>query len=195
MLVTCTEHDRRYAANVLGVDPGECAAKAVLVGESLPRAHSGSALFPYPRNAAGHRLAKMAGMSDGEYLRTFARRNVVDDAPGDGSWPAGRAAVRAESLIGELLGQTRRVYLLGRRVWQAFGFDAPEPFSRAVRQPAGDVDGVTYAARWVTIPHNWRDAEAQQWVLLPHPSGKNHDFNDPANRARAQALLREAVTE
>lgn len=113
--------------------------------------------------ASGKRLAELAGVHYLNFYMLTERTNVVELLP---QW-------RDRALVQESVGQIRhrmagrRTILLGSRVSAAFGFTA-EPLT------------------WVT--------EADREVArMPHPSGRNHWWNDRQNYESARAFLSEAV--
>lgn len=119
----------------------------------------------------GSILAALGGVDVAEFLRLFARANVLDAWPGPGAskgsqFPMAEARVGAAKLAKKFVGG-RLVILLGHRTAAAFG----------VR------DG--YLAK--------RRVDGADVVVLPHPSGINRWYNDPANVARARRFMRAAV--
>lgn len=147
---------------------------------------------------AARRIAALAGI-DVPTLRRRARiRNILPAWPG----PAGKGsefrhgsseAVDGAARLVDL--EARRgqlVIVLGRRAARAL---APTwhglhrvPFLEverrlAVRRYASTVEGPPW--RYQAIP--------VRVVVLPHPSGVNHWWNDPANVDAAGSLLREAL--
>lgn len=146
----------------------------LLVGEDNPLSlEPEHALHNYPPNCAGWRLQRILGLSDDDYLG-LDRTNLCTP-----TWSTFEARARAKLLMGAALRHDAMV-LLGRKVAEAFArvLDPRprlEPFTRHdLRIEAGEVARLTL-------------------VALPHPSGRNHLWNDPANRLRAQALLRDAA--
>jgi uracil-DNA glycosylase len=137
------------------------APRVLLVGELNPYgADPRAALYHLPRGASGDRLREILGLSDASYARRLAKVNLCS-----GQWSAKRAQAAARFLI-DTSSQPVLV-LLGARVRDAFG--GPPFFGR----------------------RTWRrlDGSEISMVGLPHPSGRNLLWNDPANRARAAALL------
>lgn len=128
-----------------------------------PRYEPKYALFPYPPGCAGWRLWKMTGLSRAEYV-ALDRRNLLNHFPGSG-FPVSEARAAAEAMTPSLSG--RRVLLLGTGVACAFGLN-PTPAS--------------YLS-WVDTTTGLRVA------VVPHPSGRNRWYNDPANGEAARAFL------
>ncbi len=136
-------------------------ARPLLVGESNPYSvDPRCALLPWPARAAGGRLARILGLSDREYLRAFDRRNLVVGA----RWSAPRARAAADLI---LLERRPLLVLLGRRVAAMFGFRDLPFFSDVPPSPP-------------FLPRA---------ILLPHPSGLCHEWNDPVAARRARDLL------
>ncbi|MDO8616898.1 MAG: hypothetical protein Q7T33_14380 [Dehalococcoidia bacterium] len=126
-------------------------------------------LYPYPAGCTGWRLWKMLpeGTSRQQYLEAFDRRNLLRAR----EWDLKKAREAAEALLPELDG--RLVVVLGTGVRAALGLPGSEPLEMLK----------TFASvgrRKVTF----------DWIPFPHPSGRNHWFNRPANRARAAEVLR-----
>lgn len=123
---------------------------------------------------SGRRLIALAGLRDySELAELFEVRNLVDDYPGRGGkgdrFPAARGrAIASRERICWHRGQI--VVLLGRAVQQAFGYGGAPPLERVA---LGGAEAEVY--------------------LIPHPSGVNLWYNDPANRKAAGDLLREIV--
>jgi hypothetical protein len=119
--------------------------------------------------SAGARLQALMGLGLVEYARLFCRRNLLEAWPGHAGkgdrWPAGEAAKEAGRLAQALRGRT--VLLLGRNVAGAFGRTGP------------------YL--------EWVDDGVRMAAILPHPSGVNLWWNDPANEARGRVFLADLV--
>jgi hypothetical protein len=133
---------------------------ALLVGEDNPLgADPRAALFPRPRGRAGDRLRRLLDLTDVQYLAAFARANLCA-----GRWDAREARVAAEELADAASEVGAPLVLLGRKVAGAFGLAAAPPFSRA-------------------------SVGASAAYLVPHPSGRCREWNDPASAARLRSLL------
>ncbi len=137
--------------------------KPLLVGESNPYgADPAFALYPLPAHASGGRLAKILGMSRGEYLRTFDRVNLLAAVSTDGRWDirAARAAV-------DRIAHPVRV-LLGAKVAAAHGVPF-QPFTTWYQYPLSGEKGT--------------------WLILPHPSARCRIWNDPGAAVRARVAV------
>lgn len=108
----------------------------------------------------GQRLAEYAGITFAEYLERTERRNLFSEYQPEWSVPLARE--RARAMFPMLIG--RRTILLGQRVSHAFELHWP--------------------------PLNWVTIGDQSTAILPHPSGRNHWWNDATNRAQARRFLR-----
>lgn len=100
--------------------------RPLLVGElnpygSLPE----FALYPLPENASGGRLARILGLSRGQYMRAFDRVNLCE-----GTWSMKWARNAAGGILGERIGSDAAIVLLGRKVQFAFGFKDKEQLAR-----------------------------------------------------------------
>jgi hypothetical protein len=146
-----------------------------LVGEHNPYGIDPSfALYPLPEHASGGRLARCLGMSATEYLAAFARRNLLADA----EWSAPAAREAAELLVRQE--HPAGLVLLGVRVACAFGVP------RAPYEVLGAVFVDGSVERTCLVPS----------TQIPHPSGRNRAWNDPATpdkiRRAVRALREEA---
>jgi len=150
------------------------------VNAKIPREPDGRPLFigqapghPGPvrplEGRNGKRLASLLGVSVEEYLSGTDRVNLLNEYPGRAgngdAFPLDAARAAAREMLPRLKG--RVVILLGRGVARAFGV-------RANFLEIEHRDGVTFAT-------------------IPHPSGRNRWWNDPANVERAARFLRENV--
>lgn len=113
----------------------------------------------------GRRLADWAGVPWEAYLELTERHNLYASDPGP--WSAEDARRHAQSVFPQLVG--RRTILLGRRVADAFGI-REGPF------------------RWIRVGPT-------SVAVVPHPSGRNRYWNDPAHVDLARSFLREALAE
>lgn len=136
----------------------------VVVGELNPHgADPRYALYHEPENSAGGRLCRrIMGLRVVSYHRYTRRFNLCT-----GAWSDTKAAVEAARLETEAAGAT--IVLLGRKVAEAFGVGAMPPYSRLLSRRVQDRE--------------------TPLLLLPHPSGRNREWNDPASYQRARALL------
>jgi len=82
-----------------------------------------------------------------------------------GHWCPIKARVRGLRIQRSLRG---KVIVLGKQTWSALGLPRIDFFERVVTADA-------------------------EFILLPHPSGRNLIYNDPRNRERARRILRRAA--
>lgn len=108
----------------------------------------------------GRRLAACCGLSFDDYLRRFERTNVFARPPA--RWRIAVARRRAWRLVRGRFGD-RVVVVLGRRAAAAFGL-----FDYFV----------------------WTRVGRARVTVVPHPSGRNRYWNDPARVARAARFMR-----
>jgi hypothetical protein len=125
------------------------------------------ALFPDPPGCAGHRLWLMVheetGISAHDWLRRTQRVNLLSDRVLPRDY-RGAARRRGAWLATQLGGRT--VVLLGNAVAAAVGHVAP--------------------------PLVWCGSD-RDWVMIPHPSGKNLFYNNPVSRAAVGILLADVL--
>lgn len=153
------------------------APRTWLVGMNNPYSTDpGYALYPEPRGATGDRLCRVIlGMKPQEYLRHFIRRNTLQSR----RWDKRLAVHGAGSVFRELpAGVT--VVLLGREVWDAWRRVVPE------RLPM---------KKWEPFLVCMDEIDDLKFVLLPHPSGLCHIWNDKANFKLARSAIRFASPE
>lgn len=148
------------------IDVGEWSRPVgLLVGEQpRPGGNPKLPLWPWPKNCAGARLFAMSGMKLMDYLRLLARVNVSRQPVA--RWNANGARQRGLALI-ETLPPGMRVIACGARARDALGI--------------GDWFRITDLKHRV------------QGVAIPHPSGRNLEYNDPDNRKLARAYVRWAA--
>lgn len=115
--------------------------------------------------ASGKRLAELAGVHYLDFYLLTERTNVVELLP---QWRDKTLVQESVRKIYEERMAGRRTILLGSRVSAAFGFTA-EPLS------------------WVLVDQH------REVARMPHPSGRNHWWNDRQNYESARAFLSEAV--
>jgi hypothetical protein len=139
--------------------------RAVIVGEDNPHsADPADALYPYPPNCAGERLQRLVfGVSLGSYLHDYERVNLCES----GRWSTKVARERAYEVGIRASLLDARVVMLGRKVADAFDHS----FTGVPREPFTAMG---------------------PYVLLPHPSGRCREWNDPASFERARKVLRAA---
>jgi uracil-DNA glycosylase len=147
---------------------GVAPRRVLLVGEVNPYgADPRMALYHLPRGASGDRLREILGLDDATYGLHLSMVNLC----------AGRWSTRAaRDLAGRLLAaRPEQVFvLLGARVRDAL--DGPSFLEHELRW----VDG---------------GARSKTLLSLPHPSGRNLLWNDPAARGRAREALRQLAPE
>lgn len=174
-----SERELALARRYCGVTPElvDGPPVAVVVGESPgPNTRGRHPLMPFPVGAAGSRLASYAAMPAGQWLGRFYRRNLFASHVEDG-WSAVDARARAAELREWMLSLgSFRVLLLGRRVADAFGIDRPWTRVEEFHVDSGGDTGTTL-----------------ELLAIPHPSGLNHDYNDPRVRVAAGAAVRWAA--
>lgn len=151
--------------------------KPVLVGMNNPQSDGEHyALYPLPEGCTGNRIWRMlndsAICSMTEYRDSFQRLNVLEGR----RWSLPEARRVAPEVWRRLDGRT--VCLLGRPVLEALGVQAiVEPL---VWQAGGTLLGPGRPARW---------------CYVPHPSGRNHWYSEPANGAAVGRLLAELLND
>lgn len=141
---------------------------------SLPK----YALYPLPEGCAGNRLWHMladaaerdgSSVSKSEYLRAFDRRNVLSQK----TWSRRDAVLSGRRLADELTPpSSRSIVVLGIQTLDALGW-------RTHTRPAW--------GEWVpSLCERY-----PRFCLLPHPSGRCREYNDPEMRALAGRRLME----
>lgn len=142
--------------------------RLVLVGESLggKPPHDPALALTGP---TGRNLCKWAGWDWDDYLRLATRLNLFEDPPE--RWDKEEAARRAVALVPRLVG--KRVIFLGAKVSAAFGIWVLKP-----------------QFRWFDLGYGPRGAKG---AVIPHPSGRNRVWNDPAVREAAREFLADAL--
>lgn len=137
--------------------------RPLLVGEAPSRTSGPDPLS----GACGARLAGFCSLSAREFGSTFDRANVLATWPGSAgkgsAFPLALARERAAALRRRFRGG-RTVILLGRRVARAFGLAEQHYF-----EPV-----------WVG---------RSPVFVVPHPSGVNAWFNDPAHARQMRMFL------
>lgn len=139
--------------------------RPVLIGMNNPvSVDPAHALYPLPKGRAGHRLYEMlAEVNPSVTMSSYARTFERLNLV-IGPFDRAVARERAAELIPVLAG--RGVVLLGKEVARAFYV----------------VDEIDWIPRRV---------HGATFYLLPHPSGRNHKYNDPdVRRAAGEVLAR-----
>ena len=140
----------------------------VLVGEGPgPGSSRDHALFPHPASSSGGRLMRYGGLPPGVFLGRLLRRNLCREA-----FSVAEAEASALALLRELdeTDDDFRLLLLGADVGRAFGVGRFYDHART-RDPD-------------RAEPRWHDC-----VCIPHPSGQNRLYNDPAHRRAAGAAV------
>ena len=137
--------------------------KILLVGQAPGR--NGDPATPLLYGGTGSKLTALFGMSERQYLERFDRINVLDFWPGKSGkgdkFPTREATRSAAIKSKQIIG--RRVLFVGISPAAAFGFK-PQPL-------------------------RWRKFNGGIAAILPHPSGVNKWWNDPANRKTARRFM------
>lgn len=153
----------------------------VLVGLDNPYSRNPrAALMPIPANCAGHRTWSMIrdvvpGYTKLEYIRDFRRVNLYPTTRAKN----GKGATSLDRMMADWVfllareGRHVHVVLFGQRVRLAF----------AKYIPAG-LDEQDVISQRVRVDHAITTMHA-----VPHPSGRNHWYNDDACRQQVGELL------
>lgn len=143
----------------------------VIVGMNNPLSRDPRrALWPQPDGCTGHRLWQMAtartGVTMEEWVAMTDRRNLVS-----GEWDREAAREQARRWVPEL--QSRTTILLGSEV-------------------AGCFPSIGMICQWAR-PKGTPPRAAPPWIHIPHPSGRNRWYNDPACVLATEILLGDLV--
>jgi uracil-DNA glycosylase len=142
------------------------ATRPLLLGESPAR--DGDPIRPLALRPAA-RIANLMGWETEDpyaaLLERFDVANAIERREDAEPWDPARARARVRALLAER--RPRVLICLGRRAAAAAGHD-------------GD---------W----YEWRDRPGRSVALAPHPSGRNHAWNDPATAGRVRLLLEAAL--
>lgn len=162
--------------------------RVLLVGEDNPQsAEPEYALYNWPAGCAGNRLQRLIlGIPGADYLALW-RTNLCNPA-----WSLKAARARALDILGDHSAEWSVVVLLGAKVARAAGYPLG-PFTTMRAQ----IDGSVPRILWDRAGEAFEPvAERDKLVVsLPHPSGRNLVWNEPANIRRAQMIMRAAVPE
>lgn len=133
-----------------------------------PRTSESLPMFPWPEGSAGGRLLAISRMPVAAYLGRLRRANLCDGA--FRAAPARDRAIELERRYRTIDAPHVRIVLCGRRVIDSFFPDdaAPDWFQKVI------LAGLEY-------------------VGIPHPSGRNQMYNDPATVARVREAVRWAA--
>jgi uracil-DNA glycosylase len=144
--------------------------RLLMIGEDNPYGSDPEwALYCYPPGCSGHRLRRILGLPEDQYL-SIHRTNLCDSA-----WTTKRARERAFELLSPQA-PWRVIVLLGRKVTETFEKAALE-----------GVPLVPFATRTC--------CPGMTLVSLPHPSGRNSALWTHKARDRAREIMRALVPE
>jgi uracil-DNA glycosylase len=149
--------------------------KLALLGEAPgPNTRADLPFYPYPERSAAGRLLSILGWTRSEYLRTFARANVLDAYPGP-TFPVVQGRIAAHAKARELA--PRPILLMGKGVSASFMLPADTPILTWVEK------------RLILTAPTPIDVRV---AIVPHTSGRNLFYNDPANRDAVKRFIEEA---
>ncbi len=137
--------------------------KPLLVGQAPSRLTEGLGAF---RGRSGKFLASLLGWTLDELLGRVEAVNLLPRFPGKCGKGDAFDPVAARTIAGSVRTGNRLVLLCGKKVASCFGVGGPMAFLE--RREVGNAS----------------------FVLLPHPSGVNHWWNDRGNKEAAGGLLR-----
>lgn len=148
----------------------------LLIGEQPgPASNHKLPLWPHPASSTGGRLQAMSDIPVGEYLLRLARVNIARMPVA--RWNREAARCRLITLLDDLPDDAR-VVLVGARARDAYN----DVFGRGVLLDLFGREGwQTPAARLVAV------------TAIPHPSGRNPEYKDPAVVAAARQAVRWAA--
>lgn len=140
----------------------------IIVGESNPYGDDPHyAMYPEPDGCAGWRLChKVMGLRRGTYMSSFERVNLLQGP----KWSAPRAR-RAANELCERSGGNRIWILLGTKVKEAFAI----------------YGGAPQVLFW--------GHQANNVVVLPHPSGRCRVWSEPGIVEKCRELLKKALPD
>jgi len=152
--------------------------RPVLLGMNNPLSGAAHhALYPHPPGCTGHRIFEMLRERVPELTRrgyqdAFDRRNVLEGR----QWSLAAAREAAQPLWSAL--ERRTVVCLGLPVLSAWRLPAVPPLV------------------WQYPQHDILSGMGpERWCLMPHPSGLNRWYNDPAHRLAAAMRLEQLYRE
>lgn len=138
--------------------------RALLLSLAPDRNTSGRQPFS---GTCGSRIAALAGISHEHLYHYFDAASLI------GYWPADVPSRLVSTVSREMIVAHERVIFVGRAVASCFGLRRLRPLV------------------WQETMHNGSTFDA---AVLPHPSGLNRWYNDPAHAAAARAFLRDAIS-
>jgi len=158
------------------------AYRTVIVGIAPGKAgHEGQPLSAIAPQSSGRKIADMIGVSWSAYMQTFDRVNICP-FPQKGTIKVKDWQPAAENLAGSILRQ-RRVIMLGPNVAECFGIN------RAVYN-FGDwkinnsaIRGIGGFRIGMSMPFDW--------MVIPHPSGRNLWYNNQYNKELISNVLKD----
>lgn len=139
--------------------------KIVFIGQQPNSYEDEGTPLPMRPGSTGKRIVQMMGITEESFLNSFNVLNVSPFHDCDGFSPEYWFR-NAQNILPLLEG--RRVVLLGSRVAEAFGFNRT------------DYD---YAS-WFDHPR-----ENILFSVIPHPSGRNHLYNNPEMHEMVRSFL------
>ena len=139
------------------------------------------ALYPLPERGTGGRILELLrpAFTRRQYLEAFDRVNLLehDERVGGKGYVARLNRARIRLFEHVYANKYETLVLFGSDVWRAVNHAARPP-----RPPWLCWDTVTIVGEV-----GWR----VRFLTLPHPSGRNLWYNEPANRAAAARALRQ----
>jgi hypothetical protein len=151
--------------------------KLALVGEAPgPRTRADCPFYPYPPNSAAGRLLAILGWTRSKYLLTFARINLLSEWPGP-SFPVAKARECVPLVVSTM--HPRPMLLMGKGVAAAFGVSELAPLTLYT----------------VPLPHEELGTVFARIAIVPHTSGRNLWYNDPANRDAVREFIDSLVPQ
>lgn len=153
-------------------------AKILLVGYCP--SHRGFPSRPLDGPGTGHRLARLCGLTNDEYLKTFAKVNLHYFTPKKRNKTTKEEGRLNANLIRQQY-KGRRIILLGREVLTAFS-------------------QVSILGGWLSYPrpiiaHFLKSGDGTQIAFIPHPSGLNRWYNNKKNLRQVKKFLRVEVAK
>lgn len=155
------------------------AERGLLVGQAAPVPKPGSRhipLFPFPRNCAGERLARMSGWDLPDYLTWWDTVNTIAWFPGRAS--SGKGDAFPVSLAREQAAERLVEYRMPERVCLFVG--------------KGNASAYTWMGS-MPEPMTWQEQDGGgNWAWFPHTSGIVQFWNQEGNKAQLGRLFAEA---
>lgn len=156
--------------------------RTVIVGIAPGKAgHEGQPLSAIAPQSTGRKIADMIGVSWSDYMRAFDRINICP-FPQKGTIKAKEWQAAAENLAGSILRQ-RRVIMLGPNVAECFGIGRSVYNFGDWKICNSETRGIAGFRVGLSMPFDW--------MVIPHPSGRNFWYNDTYNKELISNLLRD----